>query len=126
MDDPGLEDTRQAFVQAISWEHKFLVVQSQQMQNRSVPVRNADTVLDRGKTQFVCRSVDRSPLDPATGQPAREGSLGVVTTIPPSRQLRNREAAHFDTPADQRRVEESASLQVVQQCRHRLIRSTAA
>lgn len=44
-----LEDNRQAFFQAVAWEHKLVVIQPQQVQDRGMPVGNADTIFDRGQ-----------------------------------------------------------------------------
>ena len=56
-DNPGFEDARELFFQAIAVIGQPLVVQPQNMQHRGVPVRDADFVLDGSKSDLVGASV---------------------------------------------------------------------
>ena len=100
-----MRHTRQPFVQTIPLDKQLLVVQTEQMQNRCVPVFNADLVLDRRKSEIVGTSQHKSLFHSATCHPRADGVLVMVAArlggILVTRQLRNRQPPHFSAPEDQ-------------------------
>lgn len=63
-------------------ESEFVVLKTQQMQQRRMQVVHMHTIHFRAKSKLVRRAVNRTALDASTSQPHRE-SIGIV--IPPRR-----------------------------------------
>ena len=72
MNNPSLKHVCQFFIESVALEGQFLEVETEQMQNRGVPVLDADPVFDRGVSDFIGRTVDGTGLDSATGHPDGE------------------------------------------------------
>ena len=80
VDDFGVENVGQLFLQAESIEDEFLVVQAQKVQDRGVPILNAYLVFHGGETELVGGTVLRATLDPGPGKPRDHGVLVMVST----------------------------------------------
>ena len=59
-------------------DRQLVVIETQQMQDRGVPVRDADAILNGGKTKLIGRTVGQPRLDTAPGKPAAGGILIVI------------------------------------------------
>ena len=69
-----------------------------------MPIRDADTILDRGQTQVIGAAVDGSTLHSAARHPECKSILVVITAVAARGQLGNRQTSHFATPTNQCRV----------------------
>ena len=95
------------------------MIEPHQMQNCRVQVVHVDFVLHGVIAEFVGLAVRDARLDSATGQPDREAVRVVISTV---FALRERSSAKLAAPPDDRVVEQSAFLQILQQSSDRLIR----
>ena len=71
-------ETGQAFFQAAAFEEEFLMVQTQQMQDRGMKVVNADRVFNDAVAEIVRLAVARPAFDASAGHPRGEGLHVVV------------------------------------------------
>ena len=103
----------QAEVAALEAVGQPRVVEAEQVQHRGVQVVDVDPVLDDVEAEVVGLAERDARLDPAAGQPHREGVRVVVAAV--VAPLDHRRAAELAAPDDQRVVEQPALLQVLDQ-----------
>ena len=87
------------------------------MKNRGVNVRHVVWVLGGKEAEFIRGPVSDATLDATASQPTAEALRMMV----PSGPLRGRSASKFCSPDNQRLVQQTASLQVLQQPCNRLV-----
>src|SRR6185437_2628510 len=93
-------------------------VQAEQTQDGGVDIGDVVAVLDRVETDFVGLAVGDAALDAAAGQPHREAVNVMIAAI---RTLRAGCTAKLRTEDDERFVQQTAALQILEQPRDRLI-----
>src|SRR5437773_3406338 len=89
------------------------------MQHGGVQVMNGDLVFDGVEAILVGRAVNHSALDATTGEPNRKSVRTVVAAG--GRALCDRRAAEFSGPDHKRLIKQSATLEVGEQPRDRLV-----
>ena len=104
---------------------QFLVMHSQLVQHRRVPIVNSDLLVSRLQTDLVGSSMNVSAFDAGTGQPGHHRILIVIATglqhVLVTGQLGNRQPAEFPTPGQQRAVEQTSLVKILKQRGYRLI-----
>src|SRR5262249_6930000 len=111
-------DVGQAEVAALVAVGQAAVVQAEQVQQRGVEVVDVDGVAGDAPADVVGGAVDVAAADAAAGQPDGEGEgvvvaaghVGVAAAV-----LAQRRAAELRQPQHQRRVEQAAPLQILEQ-----------
>src|SRR5262249_38330763 len=115
----------QAHVSSTKRVSQSLVVQSQQVKDRSVQIMHVDLVFHREVSVLVGRAVDCAALYASTGNPHGEAKRIVVAAhgfgVPSIRQLRARSAAKLASPHNQSLAEQAARFQIFEQRRDGLI-----
>ena len=79
-----------------------------------------DDVGDGLITEIVCLAVDRSLSDSTSGQPSAK-AIRIVVPTDTLFVLNDGQTSHLPTPMDQRRIEQSSALEILDQSRRRLI-----
>ena len=99
-----------------------VVIEAEEVQDRRLEVVGGDDVFDRAVADLVGGAVGHAPLDPAAGQPDRE-ALAVVVAAGGRIGISfgDRQPADLAAPVDERRVEQPALLEVLDQGRGRLV-----
>ena len=110
-------------IEPLILERESLMIDAQQMKRRGMEVSDVNRILDNVVREIVGLAVDRSTLDPAACHPHRKTPRMVIPTIILLAQstLRVDRPTEFSTPDDQRRVEQTAILQIGDQSISRLI-----
>ena len=103
-------------------ERQALVVEAEGVEQRGVEVVHGDDLVDGFVTEVVGVAVSMALLDAAAVEPHREAAATVIAAV---RSLRDRGAAEFAHPDHQRRIEQSALLEVSHQRGVRLAMSAA-
>src|SRR5262249_53716927 len=116
-------DVGQALVAAVQVIVDLLVVEAEQVQDGGVQVGDQDAVLDGVIAQLVGRAVGLAALDATTGQPEAEALLVMIAAVA---ALANGRPAELPPPSHQRRGEQPALLQVLEQGGGRLVGLLAA
>ncbi len=128
--NPSFKDTREFFFESVVHYKKVLMAQAEQMQNRGMPVRDADSVFDGMQTNFIRRTIGCSGLDAGTGHPCAECVFVVVSAgiafIFIRRQLGDRKSAKLSSPDNQCGIEEPALFQILQQTGDRFVGTITA
>ena len=104
---------------------QFFVMHTQLVQHRRVPIVNGDLLVTGLQTNLVGRPVDVSPLDAGTSQPGHHRVLVVITpglqhVLVPG-QLSNRQPAELAPPGQQRTVQQSSLVKILEQRGNRLV-----
>src|SRR5438552_16853952 len=89
------------------------------MQHRGVQVVDLHLILDDMIAVFVRGDVNGASLDAAAGQPHGKAEGIMITAIRP---LSHRRAAELRAPDNERRIKQSARLEIAQKAGYRLIR----
>src|SRR5262245_33670575 len=92
---PGHVRIGETVVAALMRKGEAVVVQPQGVEQRCMQIADADNVLHGAVAEFVRFAVDVASLEPAAGQPQREGMAIVIAAIGP---LRDRETTEFSGP----------------------------
>ena len=111
MDDPP-RHVRQPFIASVMEIRQFLVIQTQQVQERGVQVVDVDFVLGGAQAHGIGRAIRQAPFDACPGQPETVAP-GIV--IAPFALFAHRHSPEFAAPDDQRVVEQTAAAQIAQQ-----------
>ena len=116
-------DVGEAEVAAGVAEDKLGVIEAEQMEHRGVEIVQVDGALDRFITEFVGHAVGQAAARPAAGQPGRKACAVVIAAddFLSAEHLCVGRASEFAGPQHQRLFQQPSPLQVVQQCRDRLV-----
>ena len=68
-DHSRVKRVRQLFVEAVTVEGDLLVVETELIKNRGVPVLDADSVFDRREAEFVGGAIYRAAASSSAGHP---------------------------------------------------------
>src|SRR5262245_53382845 len=93
------------------------------MEDCRMIVIRADTILDRFVPEFVGRAINRSPANPAAGEPSAE-SLAIVIAprlLCGTVVFGHRKPANFSAPMNERRVQQAPRFEVHDQSRRGLV-----
>ena len=97
---------------------KSVGVEAEQVQQRRVVVEVMNHIFDRLVPQFVRRTVNVAAFEAAAGDPHAEAVCIVIA--PDSRWARvvldDRQPTHFAAPVNDGRIEQTALLQILDQC----------
>src|SRR5262245_15888174 len=102
-------DIREATVDAVVAERELRVVDAEQMQDRGVEIVTRRRPGRRLPRPAIAFPVCDPRLDSRTGEPRDEGAAVVIAAVAP---LRERHAAEFRRPDQERVVEQAALLQI--------------
>src|SRR5262249_5021540 len=91
---------------------EFLMVESEQVEDRRVEIVNGDLFLDRFEPEFIGGSVGYASLDATAGQPHGESVRIVISAIA---LFGDRRAPELASPDDECFIQQSASFQVTDQ-----------
>ena len=75
-----LDDTGQFFFESVVHNKQLLMAQTEEVQDRGVPVGNADSVFDGMQADFIRGTPGCSGLDSGSGHSCAEGVLVVVSS----------------------------------------------
>src|SRR5262245_55792161 len=117
VDDVAAVHSRTLFATVVKVS-QLLVIEPEAMQNRCMDVMHVDTILDRVETNLISRAVSNAAFDAAAGEPHRKT---VRIVVPAVAAFTHRCAAEFTAPNDQRTVQHSAPLEVLQESGDRLV-----
>ena len=110
----------EAFLQAVPVEKQVAIVQAQQVQNGGVEIVDAHAILHGLESDVVGGAVDGAALGAAAGHPDAEAA-GTVVAAGLALTLGDRQAPEFPAPDDQRGIQESALLQILDERGHGLV-----
>src|SRR5262245_4672415 len=107
LDDVGRLDAGESLVEAKMPDGELLVIETEQVEDRGVPVVKVDGVFDDVIREVVSLAVDHAAFDSAAAHPDGEAPRMMVATIVFFGQaaLRVDRAAEFAAPDDQRFVQ---------------------
>src|SRR5262249_49071268 len=114
LDRLGALDANQLLVEPAVEVGQPVRIEAELMQDGRVQVLDVEALRPRRAAHLVRRADADPPLDPASCQPHRE-AVGVVVAAGPDRVLGGRLPAELTAPDDQRRAEQPAPLQVLQE-----------
>src|SRR5258708_30363198 len=102
----------QSALDAVLVEAELFVIEAEQMERGGVEIVAVARMLGGFEAQFVARAVAHAALDPAAREPRGERARIVVATLA---ALRCGLAAELTRADDQRRVEQTALLEIGEQ-----------
>src|SRR2546423_1411688 len=94
------------------------MIEAELVQDRGVKVRHHDTIFDGVITQLIRRPVRLPALDAAACQPETEALLVMIASLA---ALADRSPAELAAPDDQHTLQQSTTLQVLEQRCDRLV-----
>ena len=110
--------TGQLLFQALKEVGKFLVAESQQMQDRGMEVADRHLILHRLEPKIVGRAVRDATANTSAGQPDRKSIRTVIAAI---RALGERRPPKFTAPDHQCGIEHATILEIPNQRGDRLV-----
>ena len=122
-DDPLLFDPGKPLIEALEFVGEPLMVDPHAMHDRRVHIVYVDRVFNNVVAEIVGRSIGDSTLDPAAGHPHAEVPRVVIATVVIARQatLAVNRSAELTAPYDERAIEHASLLEILDQCRDRLV-----
>ena len=94
------------------------IVETKQIKHRCMQIVNVQPVFDGMESQIIGRTDCLAPLDTAARHPHREAGRVVVAAIS---LFAHRSPAKLSAPDNERRIEQAAPLEILQQPRDRFV-----
>ena len=97
-----MRHSSQSLAEPIAFDCEGFMIESQQVQDRGVPILYADALLHRCKTQFIGFAQLEPALDPTAREPGANSVFIVIATgfarvfVP--RELGYRQSSHLSSP----------------------------
>ena len=127
LNDSGFSTVGDVLNLAIVGENEFVDVKAEEVQECCLVVVGSDDVFDGSMTELVGRSVGHARFEAAAGHPDAESLAVVIATVlfRAALVLGDGQSPDFSTPMDDRFVQHTSLFEVGNQCRGRLVCSTA-
>jgi hypothetical protein len=117
-------DTNQPLLESLGFERKLQRVETEKMQDRGMQVVHVHSILRDVESQLIALAVRNARLHAPAGEPHRERIRVMISTIAAA-ALHHRRSTELTTPNNKRFIQQTALLQVLDECRTRLVSRSA-